>query len=78
VRGSSSHQMESIANACVGFTRTGQGELVEKIYREIPGARIPGGSEDVLLDLAVRQLVKNYKAKTKAIQTAGVGYMAKL
>jgi acyl-CoA dehydrogenase len=25
------------------------------------GARIPGGSEDVMLDLAVRQLVKNFK-----------------
>ena len=37
------------------------------IYREVPGARIPGGSEDVLLDLAVRQLVKVYKEKTKAL-----------
>jgi len=27
--------------------------------------RIPGGSEDVMLDLAVRQLVKLYQAKTK-------------
>lgn len=32
------------------------------IYRDVPGARIPGGSEDVLLDLAVRQLVKVYQA----------------
>lgn len=31
------------------------------IYREVPGMRIPGGSEDVLLDLSVRQLVKVYK-----------------
>ncbi len=61
-----------------GFTRTGMGELVEKIYREVPGARIPGGSEDVLLDLAVRQLVKNYRAKTKALQLEGAGGMAKL
>lgn len=51
-----------------GYTRTGQGELVEKIYREVPGARIPGGSEDVLLDLAVRQLVKNYQNATKALE----------
>ncbi|KAI4128958.1 MAG: hypothetical protein LQ347_003964 [Umbilicaria vellea] len=51
-----------------GFTRTGQGEIAERIYREVPGARIPGGSEDVLLDLAVRQLVKNYKNKTKEIE----------
>jgi acyl-CoA dehydrogenase len=49
-----------------GYTRTGQGELVEKIYREIPASRIPGGSEDVMLDLAIRQLVKGYRAKTRA------------
>lgn len=32
------------------------------IYREINGARIPGGSEDVMLDLGIRQLVKLYKS----------------
>lgn len=37
------------------------------LWREVPGARIPGGSEDVLLDLAVRQLVKLYQAQTKSI-----------
>jgi acyl-CoA dehydrogenase len=51
-----------------GYTRSGQGDLAEMIYREVPGARIPGGSEDVMLDLAVRQLVKLYKAKTKALE----------
>ena len=48
-----------------GYTRTGQGELVEKIYRDVMGARIPGGSEDVMLDLAVRQLVKLYQTQVK-------------
>lgn len=52
-----------------GCTRSGQGELAERIYREVPGMRIPGGSEDVMLDLAVRQLVKNFRAKTNAIET---------
>ncbi|KAK8073777.1 short-chain specific acyl-CoA dehydrogenase mitochondrial precursor [Apiospora phragmitis] len=52
-----------------GYTRTGQGALAEMIYREVPGARIPGSSEDVLLDLGVRQLVKLYKAKTKALES---------
>ncbi|KAL8729886.1 MAG: hypothetical protein Q9166_004443 [cf. Caloplaca sp. 2 TL-2023] len=51
-----------------GFTTTGRGEIAERIYREVPGARIPGGSEDVMLDLAVRQLVKNYQSKTKALE----------
>ena len=51
-----------------GYTKSGQGELVERIYREVPGVRIPGGSEDVMLDLGVRQLVKNFKNKTKALE----------
>lgn len=51
-----------------GYTRTGQGELVEKIYREVPAARVPGGSEDVMLDLAVRQLVKSFSSRTRALE----------
>ncbi|GAD96121.1 acyl-CoA dehydrogenase [Paecilomyces variotii No. 5] len=47
-----------------GYTRTGRGEIAEKIYREVPGTRIPGGSEDVLLDLAVRQLVKIFQIQS--------------
>ncbi len=38
------------------------------IYREVPGARIPGGSEDVMLDLGIRQLVKNFQRKTKELE----------
>lgn len=51
-----------------GLTRTGQGELIERIYRDVPTSRIPGGSEDVLLDLAVRQLVKIYEAGSKRLE----------
>ncbi|KAJ9664196.1 hypothetical protein H2198_000414 [Neophaeococcomyces mojaviensis] len=51
-----------------GYTRTGQGEIAEKAYREVMGARIPGGSEDVMLDLAIRQLVKNFKNATQALE----------
>ena len=42
--------------------------LVIGIYREVPGVRIPGGSEDVMLDLAVRQLVKNFKNASKTLE----------
>lgn len=38
--------------------------MIPEIYRDVPGARIPGGSEDVLLDLAIRQMVKNFREKT--------------
>lgn len=44
-----------------GYTETGQGELVAKIAREVLAARVPGGSEDVLYDLAIRQLYKNFQ-----------------
>jgi len=51
-----------------GFTRTGQGEVAERLSREVFGNRIPGGSEDVMLDLSIRQLVKNYRNKTKMLE----------
>lgn len=54
-----------------GFTQAGQGELVEKIYRDVFVARIPGGSEDVMLDLAVRQLVKNYQKAIQQLEREG-------
>ncbi|TGO54479.1 hypothetical protein BOTNAR_0266g00140 [Botryotinia narcissicola] len=63
--------LESCASTAVllfggnGYTKSGMGEVVERIFREIPGARIPGGSEDVMLDLSIRQLVKNYQLKMK-------------
>jgi acyl-CoA dehydrogenase len=50
-----------------GYTTTGQGEIAERIYREVMGTRIPGGSEDVMLDLAVRQLVRNYQRQTQMV-----------
>ncbi|KAI9790039.1 MAG: hypothetical protein M1835_001260 [Candelina submexicana] len=56
-----------------GYTRMGRGEVVERIYREVPLARVPGGSEDVLLDLAVRQLVKNYRSAGRLLERPGGG-----
>lgn len=38
------------------------------LYRDAPGARIPGGSEDVMLDLAIRQLVKNFQSAEKGME----------
>lgn len=54
-----------------GYTKSGQGEIAERVYREVPGARIPGGSEDVMLDLGIRQLVKNFQRKTKELEASG-------
>jgi alkylation response protein AidB-like acyl-CoA dehydrogenase len=33
----------------------GQGATVERLYREVRGTAIPGGSEEIMLDLAMRQ-----------------------
>lgn len=54
-----------------GYTQGGQGEIAEALYREVNAARIPGGSEDVMLDLAIRQLVKNYRSATEAMGQRG-------
>lgn len=51
-----------------GFTRSGQGEIAERMWREVNGNRVPGGSEDVMLDLMIRQLAKNYQRKTKELE----------
>jgi len=39
-----------------GYTRTGMGEKVERIYREVRAFAIPGGSEEIMLNLACGQL----------------------
>ena len=39
----------------MSFTREGKGRVVERIYREARALAIYGGSEEILLDLAMRQ-----------------------
>jgi alkylation response protein AidB-like acyl-CoA dehydrogenase len=45
----------------MGLTKGGAGERVEYIYREFKTLQIPGGAEDVMLDLGVRQALKEAK-----------------
>ncbi len=46
------------------IVREGQGKLVERMYREVRASAIPGGSEEILLDFAMRQVAaKAAKAK---------------
>lgn len=42
----------------LAFTRGGQGERVERLYREVRAFAIPGGSEEIMLDLGIRQAIK--------------------
>jgi len=41
------------------YTRTGLGEKVERLYRDVGAYAIPGGSEEIMLDLSVRQAQKS-------------------
>ena len=43
------------------YVRGGQGEKVERLYREVRAMAIPGGSEEIVIDLAVRQILKPIK-----------------
>lgn len=40
------------------YTRGGQGEKVERLYREVRAYAIPGGSEEIMAELSVRQTLK--------------------
>ncbi len=42
----------------IAYTRGGQGEKVERLYREVRAYAIPGGSEEIMLELGVRQSMK--------------------
>jgi alkylation response protein AidB-like acyl-CoA dehydrogenase len=42
----------------LAYSRGGQGERVERLYREVRAYAIPGGSEEIMLDLGIRQSVK--------------------
>ena len=41
--------------------RGGQGEKVERLYRDVRAYAIPGGSEEIMMDLGVRQAMKKIK-----------------
>ena len=41
---------------------------IAEIYREVMGVRIPGGSEDVMLDLAIREMRKNFHLKKEMLR----------
>jgi alkylation response protein AidB-like acyl-CoA dehydrogenase len=44
--------------------KEGKGKLVERMYREVRATAIPGGSEEILLDFTMRQVVsKAVRAK---------------
>merc|ERR1719389_112674 len=42
----------------LSYSRGGQGEKVERLSREVRAMAVPGGSEEIMLDLGVRQTTK--------------------
>ena len=42
----------------LAYSRGGQGEKVERLYREVRAYSIPGGSEEIMTDLSMRQSLK--------------------
>ncbi|KXJ87903.1 acyl-CoA dehydrogenase-like protein [Microdochium bolleyi] len=49
----------------LGLTKTGQGARVEAFSRAVKGFIVPGGSEDVLIDLGVREALKLSRQQAK-------------
>eukprot|EP01125_Pyxidicula_operculata_P019259 TRINITY_DN696_c1_g1_i1.p1 TRINITY_DN696_c1_g1~~TRINITY_DN696_c1_g1_i1.p1 ORF type:complete len:517 (-),score=74.53 TRINITY_DN696_c1_g1_i1:102-1652(-) len=45
----------------LSYTRGGQAERVERLYREVRALAIPAGSEEIMLDLGIRQAMKRAK-----------------
>merc|ERR1712230_7558 len=46
----------------LAYSRGGQGGKVERLYRDTLAYKIPGGSEEIMLDLSIRQSMKVHKA----------------
>ena len=42
----------------LSYTRGGQGHKVERLNREVRAMAVPGGSEEIMLDLGVKQSLK--------------------
>ncbi len=45
----------------LSYSRGGQGGKVERLYREVRAYAIPGGSEEIMLDLSIRQALRVHK-----------------
>lgn len=42
----------------LSYTKGGQGGKIERLYRDVRAYAIPGGSEEIMLDLSIRQALK--------------------
>lgn len=49
----------------LSLTKGGTGERIERLYREVQMMCVPGGSENVLLDLGCKQEIKLVQIRSK-------------
>ncbi len=59
------NEMNEMHEISLAYTRGGQGEKVERLYREVRAYAIPAGSEEIMLDLGIRQAIKPPAPKAK-------------
>merc|ERR1719258_567308 len=52
----------------LGYTRGGQGEKVERLSREVRAMAVPGGSEEVMMDLGIKQARKVAEMAQKMVK----------
>lgn len=53
----------------LSYTRGGQGEKVERLAREVRAMAVPGGSEEIMLDLGLRQSRKVAEMASKMLKS---------
>ncbi|KAF3026158.1 Isobutyryl-CoA dehydrogenase, mitochondrial [Penicillium rubens] len=56
----------------LGLTRGGRGERLERIWRDVKAITIPGGSEDILLDLSIRRAIRGLTSPTEPRKSAKI------
>ncbi|KAJ5858591.1 hypothetical protein N7534_003868 [Penicillium rubens] len=56
----------------LGLTRGGRGERLERIWRDVKAITIPGGSEDILLDLSIRRAIRGLTSPTESRKSAKI------
>eukprot|EP01062_Namystynia_karyoxenos_P030534 TRINITY_DN227_c0_g2_i1.p1 TRINITY_DN227_c0_g2~~TRINITY_DN227_c0_g2_i1.p1 ORF type:complete len:433 (+),score=156.87 TRINITY_DN227_c0_g2_i1:88-1386(+) len=47
------------------IVKEGKGQTVERLYREVRAQAIPGGSEEILMDFALRQAVRKHQQRSR-------------
>ena len=62
----------------LSYSRGGQGEKVERLNREVRAMAIPGGSEEIMLDLGVKQSTKLAEMAKMFAEAAPQAQAAKL